>query len=148
MHRLNWLKNNPSSPGGVLTVLAYYNELARKFLLDGKFASAHTLLTTEFNKNLSQAYQEQLRKAERIINNQLSPTYDESKDFEALLAIYIREKDRIIKLAEIETQKHQIREIVQLQASRENLMNSCWDMICSQFHSAAMLLDAEDARKF
>jgi len=53
MHRLNWLKGNSDQKGGMVTVLSYYNELARKFLLEGKFKSAYRILAVEFEKNLS-----------------------------------------------------------------------------------------------
>jgi hypothetical protein len=52
MHRLNWLKGNTAAGGGMSTVLSYYNELARKFLLEGKFESAFHLLNVEFTRSL------------------------------------------------------------------------------------------------
>ena len=52
MHRLNWLKGNTASTNGMVTVLSYYNELARKFLLEGKFESAYYLLNEELKRNL------------------------------------------------------------------------------------------------
>jgi len=53
MHRLNWLKGNTSSTTGMVTVLAYYNELARKFMLEGKFESAYYLLNDELRRSLN-----------------------------------------------------------------------------------------------
>jgi len=61
MHRLNWLKGNTSSTAGMVTVLSYYNELARKFMLEGKFESAYYLLNDELHRSLDNKQIESLK---------------------------------------------------------------------------------------
>jgi hypothetical protein len=41
MNRLNWLKKDSTTLESFAAMFSYYNELARKFLLEGRFDSAH-----------------------------------------------------------------------------------------------------------
>ncbi len=45
----------------MVTVLSYYNELARKFMLEGKFESAYYLLNEEFHRSLDNKQIESLK---------------------------------------------------------------------------------------
>lgn len=43
---LKWLKTSHSAPQGLVVIVSHYNELARKFLLEGRLKAAEHLLAT------------------------------------------------------------------------------------------------------
>lgn len=53
MEQLNWLKQKFIGEDSLVQMLKFYNELARKLLLEGKYQSAGVLLENHFYSNIS-----------------------------------------------------------------------------------------------
>lgn len=96
---MKWLHQSHTTPDSLSTLLRYYNELARRFLLQRRFPQVITLYN-KFQQYLNPQLQEQLSK----MRSQMNKYYRKHRDEEiAEMIAFVREFDRIYTLASLLT---------------------------------------------
>ena len=95
METLNWLHSTTEGLEGFDTLMANYNELGRKFLLECKWNSCQTLLKKRLLMKLNTIQQVKLKKVEQEAK---VTVHDQTNLFEIKLIAFERERQQMIKI--------------------------------------------------
>lgn len=128
MEVLNWLHSTTEGVEGLDTLMAFFNELGRKFLLECKWQSCQTLLKKRFPMKLNNIQQLKLKSVEQKAKVAVN---DQTSMFERKLIAFERERQQMIKLCQLLEMKTDFKNVLKSQQTTIQLHQICWDLIRS-----------------